>query len=367
MASEDSQPAQYPIIDSHIHLYPSSEIDTLAWCDSSNALHKQQSLTEYAAATGSPPSLEGFIFIETDRKNDLALGAKDGSGWEMPLVEVDWLKRIALGTPKDGEGHTEEQKKLCLAIIPWAPLPSGVEVLERYVKEVERHAEESFEKVRGFRYLVQDKPKGTMLGDGFIEGLKWMGRKGFVFDLGVDQHNGGRWQLEEAVAMIEKAHEGVDEKEKVTIIISKFSALPQDAVLTFPDHLCKPDLSVYNQTDPAFVAWRTAMFTLSKCSNTYLKLSGCFSEMPDSLKSAPVDETFMALQPYLVVIMATFTPFRIMFGSDWPVCTIGVDDAWSKWRQVVQRFCYLAGLSQAEQIMIWSGTAIKAYGIKDLM
>jgi L-rhamnono-1,4-lactonase len=109
------------------------------------------------------------------------------------------------------------------------------------------------------------------------------------------------------------------------------------------------------------------MFTLSKCSKTYMKLSGCFSEMPESLKTAPVDEIFMALQPYLVVIMATFTPFRIMFGSDWPVCTIGVDDAWKKWRAVVQRFCYLAGLSQAEQIMIWSGTAIKAYGIKELM
>ena len=109
------------------------------------------------------------------------------------------------------------------------------------------------------------------------------------------------------------------------------------------------------------------MFTLSKCSKTYMKLSGCFSEMPDSLKKAPVDEIFMALQPYLVVILATFGPFRIMFGSDWPVCTIGVDDAWNKWKHVVERFCYLASLSREDQIMIWSGTAIKAYGIKELI
>lgn len=109
------------------------------------------------------------------------------------------------------------------------------------------------------------------------------------------------------------------------------------------------------------------MFKLSKCSKTYMKLSGCFSEMPESLKVAPVDEVFMALQPYLVVILATFGSFRIMYGSDWPVCTIGVEDGWKKWKQVVQRFCDLASLSQAEQIMIWSGTAIKAYGIKELM
>ena len=285
-------------------------------------------------------------------------------------MEVDWLKRIALGTPKEGEGHTSEQKKLCLAIIPWAPVPSGAEVLERYVEEVKKHAEGSFGKIKGFRYLVQDKPKGTMLQDGFIEGLKWLGKKGFVFDLGVDQHRGGKWQLEETVEMIGKAHDGVEEEEKVTFIISEnFVLIPTAIRVTniLTDHICKPDLSVYNQTDPKFVAWRTAMFRLSKCSKTFMKLSGCFSEMPDKLKAASTDDIFLALQPHLVVILATFGPFRIMFGSDWPVCTIGVGDAWKKWKQVVARFCDLASLTQAEQIMIWSGTAIKAYGIKELM
>lgn len=195
----------------------------MAWCEPSNPLRKQQSLDEYEDATGAPPSLEGFIFLETDRKHDLSRGAKDGSGWEMPLVEVDWLKRIALGTPKPGEGHRAEQAKLCLAIIPWAPLPSGAEVLERYVQEVAKHAEGSFAKIKGFRYLVHDKPKATMLQKDFIDGLKWLGRKGFVFDLGVDLHSGGKWQLEEAVEMVEKAHEDVEEGDKVTIIISKFA------------------------------------------------------------------------------------------------------------------------------------------------
>jgi len=218
MASEESP--QYPIIDSHIHLFPESELNTLAWSTPSNPLHSQHSLDEYASATGSPPSLEGFIFLETDRKNDLELGVKDGSGWEMPLMEVDWLKRIALGTPRDGEGHSAEQRKQCLGIIPWAPMPSGVEALERYVGEVEKRAEESWGKVKGFRYLVQDKPRGTMLKPDFIESLKWLGNKGFVFDLGIDQHSGGKWQLEEAVEMIEAAHKDVAEENKVAIIIS---------------------------------------------------------------------------------------------------------------------------------------------------
>ena len=218
-------PSPYPIIDSHIHLFPESELDTLAWCSPSNPLYKQHSMSEFRSATGTPSNLEGFIFLETDRKNDLEAGSKDGSGWDMPLMEVEWLKRIALGTPKEGEGHSKEDGKLCLAIIPWAPLPSGAEAMERYVKEVERHAGGSFAKIKGFRYLVQDKPRGTMLTQGFIEGLKWLGRKGYVFDLGVSQHDGGKWQLEEAVEMIVKAHDGVAEEEKVTFILSEYSSV----------------------------------------------------------------------------------------------------------------------------------------------
>jgi len=210
-----------PIIDSHIHLYPSSELSTLAWCSPGNPIGTQQSLDEYTAATKSHQSLEGFIFIETDRIHDLEKGVADGSGWEYPLMEVDWLRRIATGTPKLGEGHEAHHKDLCLAIVPWAPLPSGVEALERYVEKVRERAGGSWGKIRGVRYLVQDKKAGTMLGDGFIEGLKWLGRKGLAFDVGVDHHRGGDWQLDEAVEMIRRAHEGVGEGEKVTFILGR--------------------------------------------------------------------------------------------------------------------------------------------------
>lgn len=224
--------AAYPIIDSHIHLFPSSELSTLAWCAPSHALHAQHSVAEYRAATGTatadpstaaPTPLEGFIFIETDRTHDLESGAHDGSGWEMPLREVAWLQRIATGAPRAGEGHSAADAKLCLGIVPWAPVPGGEAVLERYLDEVRRVAGESWGKVRGVRYLVQDKGRGTMLREGFVEGLRALGRRGLVFDLGVDQRGGGRWQLEEAAEMIERAHEGVEEKDKVVVVISTFS------------------------------------------------------------------------------------------------------------------------------------------------
>ncbi|GAW17143.1 hypothetical protein ANO14919_065930 [Xylariales sp. No.14919] len=342
--------SDFPIIDAHIHLWPKSEIPTIAWCSPENPLAKQQSVQEYKAASASSPP-KGFIFIEADRKNDLEAGVKDGSGWEGPLMEVSWLKRIVTGQPKPDEGHSKEDASLCAAFIPWAPLPSGAQAMEKYIELAEKEAGESWPKVRGFRYLLQDKPNGTMLQDDFIESLKLLGRKGLVFELGVDQHRRGRGQLEEVVEMIDRAHEGVPEEEKVVFIVN---------------HLCKPDLEVYNtHTSTSFIAWRTAMFTLSKSSRTYMKLSGGFSEMPDSLKQRSPEEIFEALMPWLTIIVAAFGPDRIMFASDWPICTVSVGDgAWEKWRKIVERLCSMASFDDDQTRMIWGGTALKAYGIE---
>ncbi|KAK2593546.1 L-rhamnono-gamma-lactonase [Conoideocrella luteorostrata] len=335
-----------PVIDSHIHLYPGSEIDSLAWCRPDSPLASQRSVAEYKEAAKTCPSLLGFIFVETDRKHDLEAGARDGSGWEAPLQEVNFLKRIALGQPKnDGEGHVADDAKLCLAIIPWAPLPSGRAVMETYLDKVKGEAGEAWGKVKGFRYLLQDKPHGTMLTEGFIESLKLLGERGLVFEVGVDQHRRGKKQLDEVVEMIDRAHEGVEQDKKVTFVLN---------------------LTIYNITsDPSFHAWRTAMYTLSKASNTYMKLSGGFSEMPDSLREQPVSHIFQSTLGWLGIVLATFGHDRLMFGSDWPVCTLGGlgDDAWPKWREVVEKMCWMASLGDEERAMIFGGTAKKAYNL----
>ncbi|KAK0745282.1 hypothetical protein B0T21DRAFT_359378 [Apiosordaria backusii] len=335
-----------PIIDSHIHLYPKSEAPSHAWYSPESPLATQNSVDEYRAATSSAPQLSGFIYIEADRKND------DSNDWSEPLNELAWMRRIIEGQPKDGEGHTADDAKLCLGIIPWAPLASGLPKLKEYLATVESQAgEATWAKVKGFRYLLQDKPNKTGLTEEFIDGLKLLGEKGWVFDAGVDQHRRGRVQLEELVEIIDRAHEGVEEEDKKVVFII--------------NHLCKPDLTIVNQADPSFLAWRSAMFTLGKCSRIYMKLSGLFEEMPDSLKTRSAEEIFSAILPWLAVVIAAFGPERIMFGSNWPVCTVGVgEEAWAKWHKVVDMMCDMAGLSQENQTSIWSGTAKKAYNLE---
>jgi L-rhamnono-1,4-lactonase len=231
-----STPTPVPIIDSHIHLYPESEIDTLAWYKSDSPLGGQHSVAEFRAAaepassSDAPSPLAGFIFVETDRKND------SGRDWTAPLAEISWISRIATGRPRAGEGHTAADAALCLGVVPWAPLPLGPAQLEKYLEQAEEAAgEETWSLIKGFRYLLQDKEAGTGLGDEFVAGLKMLGKKGFVFEVGVDQHRRGRTQLDECVEMIDRAHDGVPEEEKVVFIISKLS--PPLLLVSFPSHM----------------------------------------------------------------------------------------------------------------------------------
>ncbi|KAF1731268.1 L-rhamnono-gamma-lactonase [Beauveria bassiana] len=349
MAASDQQ-LVLPIIDSHIHLYPSSELDTLAWTHPEHPLHGQRSLEQYKADTQTAPSLLGFVLVEADRKHDLA--SPDGaSGWAAPLQEVRWARRIALGEPRDGEGHTADDKKLCLGIIPWAPLPSGPAVLERYLKKVEEEAGDAWPKVKGFRYLLQDKPNGTMLEQDFVDSLKLLGRRGFVFEVGVDHHRRGRKQLDELIELVDRVHDGVPEDEKVKLVIN---------------HLCKPDLSIYNlTTDASFLAWRTTIYALGKVPRVYMKLSGALSEMPPALRAQDAAHIFQSTFGWLGVVLATFGPRRIMFGSDWPVCTVDMPDGqgWTRWKEVVDKMCWMASLDDDERAMIYGGTAKEAYDL----
>ncbi|KAL3478206.1 hypothetical protein BJX99DRAFT_256753 [Aspergillus californicus] len=361
-----------PIIDSHIHLFPSSHLPTLAWYtpESPGPLGSQHSIDEYRQATENSSSgptkqtkLRGFIFIETDRVSSVE-ESENGKGWTLALDEVSLLTRISTGTPISGEGHSYEDRHLCLGIVPWAPIPGGADALERYMSLVKERVKsnEVWEKVCGVRYLVQDKPAGVMLQDGFIEGLKWLGRQGITFDLGVDARQGGVWQLEEAVKMMGRVYEGVQRDKRVTIVIN---------------HLCKPNLRLpFTSTPresttahPDFLQWKTLVTAMARHPTTYMKLSGVFSELPalSSDTEPDVESLVERIQPWTDVVFDAFGTERVMFGSDWPVCNLGGggnEVTWGRWRRVVEAVLERRGLDNEQLEGFWGGVAVKAYGVK---
>ena len=65
------------------------------------------------------------------------------------------------------------------------------------------------------------------------------------------------------------------------------------------------------------------------------------------------------LRPYYDFALAGFGPDRLMFGSDWPVCTLE-----ASYGQVCAAARALtAGLSPAERDAIFSGTARRIYAL----
>ena len=59
------------------------------------------------------------------------------------------------------------------------------------------------------------------------------------------------------------------------------------------------------------------------------------------------------------VVLEAFGPDRLMFGSDWPVCLVGID--YQRWGEVVRE--WTDSLTTSEQERIFGGTAIEAYGL----
>jgi L-fuconolactonase len=82
--------------------------------------------------------------------------------------------------------------------------------------------------------------------------------------------------------------------------------------LTFVlDHLGKPPIA-----SGILEPWAFGLRALAALPNTVCKLSGMVTEA--DLASWTIDD----LRPYADVVLEVFGPDRLMFGSDWPVCTL---------------------------------------------
>ena len=119
------------------------------------------------------------------------------------------------------------------------------------------------------------------------------------------------------------------------------AAVPQ---LTFVlDHLGNVDVTA--SAAPA-EAWAASFSALAALPNTVCKLSGILGE------SSPE-----RLRPYFDLALTAFGPERLMFGSDWPVCTLQATYA----DVVATATALIDSLSAAEQTAILAGTARRVY------
>jgi L-fuconolactonase len=222
------------------------------------------------------------------------------------LQETHWLLRLATAHP------------FIVGVVGWVDLvaPGVTRTLESLCAQP---------KLRGVRHVLQDEPDDQfMLRDDFQRGLRALEPLDLCYDL---------------------------------LVFPRHLPLACELVSRFPrqrfvlDHVAKPPIK-----DGRLQPWADDVRKLAAFPNVYCKVSGLITEA-DWQHWRQGD-----LSPYLDVVLEAFGPGRIMFGSDWPVCTVA-----GTYARVADAFRDFADtLSDDEQAAVWGGTAAASYQLAPL-
>ncbi len=116
---------------------------------------------------------------------------------------------------------------------------------------------------------------------------------------------------------------------------------------TVIDHASKPCIR-----DRVMEGWAENMAALARDTASFCKLSGLVTE-------AGPDWTVSELKPYVDHLLNTFGPERLIWGSDWPVCTLVA--SYAQWQDA--SLALLEGCIDEDRTEIFGGTAQHAYNI----
>jgi len=208
--------------------------------------------------------------------------------------------------------------KIC-AVVGWLDLESNDirPQLDKYL------AHPGGKNLVSIRDLAQDKEDPNwLLRDNVVRNIHRIGEAGLVFDILTRPP-----QLAAAVELV------------------KIS--PNNSFVL--DHISKPYMAK-GEMQP----WADQISQISSFENVAVKVSGLFTEANWHNWS---HQTF---RPYLDHVLNSFTPSRMMFGSDWPVCLLAA--TYSDTINLMEDF--VKDFSDSEQTSFWSGTAKQVYKLK---
>jgi L-fuconolactonase len=219
------------------------------------------------------------------------------------VSEARWLLELADAAPS----HRGD--------VGWVDL--GSEAVDAQLTELSGHP-----KFVGVRHVVQDEPDDRfLLRPDFLRGIGRLKAFDLTYDLLIYPR-----QLPAALEFVRHFPE-------------------QPFVL---DHGAKPLIR-----DRVLAPWQQQIRELAQHPNVWCKASGLVTEAdwhgwkPDEFR------------PYLDVLFDAFGVDRLMFGSDWPVCTLAgsYDEVYSLLNQ------YTAALSADDRAKIFGANAARFYGI----
>lgn len=208
--------------------------------------------------------------------------------------------------------------KIC-AVVGWLDLESDDirPQLEKYLSHP------GGKNLVSIRDLAQDKEDPNwLLRDNVVKNIHRIGEAGLTFDILTRPP-----QLAAAVEMVKRS--------------------PNNSFVL--DHISKPYMAK-GEMQP----WADQISEIASHENVVVKVSGLFTEANWSDWS---QETF---RPYLDHVLNSFSPSRMMFGSDWPVCLLAA--TYTDTINLMEEFT--KNFTKSEQESFWAGTARRAYKLR---
>lgn len=179
-----------------------------------------------------------------------------------------------------------------------------------------------FPLIKGFRHVLHDEADvNFMLRPAFLHGISLLKKYGFTYDI-----------------LIFPKH--------LPNTLKLVKAFPEQRFVI--DHIAKPFIKTGE-----IEAWQNDLKAVAAYNNVSCKISGMVTEA-DWHNWKTTDFT-----PYLDIVVETFGIERIMYGSDWPVCTLAAtyEDMFS----IVKE--YFSMFSESEQDKFFGGNAVAFYNL----
>jgi predicted TIM-barrel fold metal-dependent hydrolase len=294
------QTTSLPILDTHQHLWDLDKF-TLPWNKKdAGPLGKNFVTADYLAAVKNVP-LKKAIYMEVD-----VLPAQH-------VAEAEYV--LAL---------TKDPRNLTVAAVI-----GGRPADENFAKYVERFKDEP--KVIGMRQVLHgdSTPAGFCLAKEFVAGVQSLGKHGKTFDLCMRPA-----ELGDAVKLVD--------------------ACPETRFIL--DHCGNGSIAAFQKStrdEKAVEQYRRDIDALAKRDRVVCKISGIVAQL------AGQEVTPEVLAPVINTCLDAFGPQRVIFASDWPVCTLGA--SLEKWIAVLQAI--VSERPQEDQRRLFHDNAAKFYGV----
>lgn len=301
-----SQATPLPIIDTHQHLWDLSKFN-LPWAADSDILNRSYLTSDYLAATEGLNVVKA-IYMEVDVAPDQKDDEADYIIAQCQRADTPTVAAVISGYPASDD-------------------------FEAYITRFKDNPH-----VKGVRQVlhVPETQPGYCLQPDFVKSIQLLGELGFSFDLCLRPG-----ELGDAVKL-------VDQCPGTQFIL---------------DHCGNADFNVVNSTgaapqDPSSPPqhtrqqWMDDIQALAQRANVVCKISGIIAQ-------ARPGWTPQDLAPTINHCLDSFGPDRVIFGGDWPVCTLGAP--YREWVNALK--AVIANRSAAEQRKLFHDNAVRIYAL----